>query len=801
MKQQKQILTKLMNLNSPAADEALAKFSDELKAKIEKSTNNAERLELLGLLEEFVYKAPEQTLAIVQHIRHHPLPTGKMAKPFNIYDGATHEQVVLKAIELVEHIRYVHPDGVLPIVAELVRDENRNVQEKALQVVKNLAKYDYNVLTKSKLGYSPQRRILDFILSWSAQDQVTNFDFIETAATQLLSASVNGITASSVDTMTFHRGAVQPTDYLKKIRRETLDLVFDIYGRVSDEQQKIKLIELAGQTIYSPSGVPPREDLNQMLDEDAAYLFSLYRKILFDKKGKLTGSIATAEKIETKMYWHQRGSTPFADSARQLREDILADPFYSLFRLLAGNDMTFRQEDEENNQRGKEVEQRISEVNLQTVDQWILNLNRVAAQYGIIEDWQFNYLGFFLRKLSKEKPDIAKQILVDAMKGNKPLLEFAANFLYGWRDAGRFDLWDEFAKLVTAEKRVLLVNAIVYSLNIDRDADPKEKIRAQDLAILKQIVKQSGDFSFLKQPKAEDHRLMHATLTALVRNFKRDPEFIESLIVATLKRYKKYQSFQIQPLDLGIILDWIDFSEFTPQGKAFLEQWLIELPDLRWDPQAILLSLGKDDIKIIMDVFWGRLEKEAKQKPRRRLGRREYEAIPHDFNDRLVQHLAQQPDLNKHLTRWVEATTPDLTVKNWQIGRFLQGVGTSFKDMIHHLVDLGDDDSLQKALHLMNPVERKDFEVCLEIVAKTDNEHIWSEVGSALYSTGVVSGGDGIAKAYEARAEQLKKYLTHENERVRRFAAKAVESFTTSAKQERIRVAESESLRKIEFES
>ncbi len=100
----------------------------------------------------------------------------------------------------------------------------------------------------------------------------------------------------------------------------------------------------------------------------------------------------------------------------------------------------------------------------------------------------------------------------------------------------------------------------------------------------------------------------------------------------------------------------------------------------------------------------------------------------------------------------------------------------------------------------LNFVEGGELDLCMEIAGRTDNRRILRSLRSLLYATGVVSGEDGIARAYESKAEAMKGYLENTNPRIAAFAKEMHDSFIGSAQVERKRVVEEQQLRKIEFE-
>lgn len=87
--------------------------------------------------------------------------------------------------------------------------------------------------------------------------------------------------------------------------------------------------------------------------------------------------------------------------------------------------------------------------------------------------------------------------------------------------------------------------------------------------------------------------------------------------------------------------------------------------------------------------------------------------------------------------------------------------------------------------------------VCKEIIKVVpERSSAWNEVAAAFESTGVVSGEDGIVRAFEAKRTGIAPWKEDENPRVRSFAAWFAEILDQMIVSERQRVEEGLALRK-----
>jgi hypothetical protein len=155
-------LRKLMELNNPKADAYLINFANNIFADIKKSKNNESSLESLDLLGDFVYKVPKETIKIVKYIiEEEPKPVKLYKSPYVELKGKSHKDLVLKCIELLGNIKYIVPDEMLKLVSGLSINEDLEIKNKALDIVKNFSQYDYNVQrVKSDIVYKEKLLIL-----------------------------------------------------------------------------------------------------------------------------------------------------------------------------------------------------------------------------------------------------------------------------------------------------------------------------------------------------------------------------------------------------------------------------------------------------------------------------------------------------------------------------------------------------------------------------------------------------------------------------------------------------------------
>jgi len=805
IKVDKNLISTYISLNNKKADEYLANLANQIENEIIGSSNNDEIFEYLNVLVEFVYKVTEKAIEIVQYIiKEKPKPVNLYKSPNGELKGKSHKDLVLKCIDLLEHIRYIVPDEALKLAVKLSLHEDSEVKNKALEIAKKFSQYNYSILTKSKMGYSFQRKILDFILAWPNNKQLQYIDFIETTVKELLNSSVEGSEWTKEDTLTMHFGAVSPTDFLKIIRREAIDLIYKLYKAAEDTKLKLRLVNIFNEATRTPSNVSYGDDVVQMITDDLKYLTDIYRKIVFgEKEEKMTDLLGIVAAIEEHLYWINKSEKKRIKESEELHKDILKNELYKLFRLLVGDPITYYQEEDwitVEKIRNKEINQLIESIEKAQLKEWFDKLNKIASQHKIVDEWKFNTFKDFLRKVSEQKPKIADEILERTFNKNSSLKYFTGAFLDGFRIGAHYEVWDKYFNEIINTKDITLVTALVSSLNLPRDVNLEKLIRKKDIDFLENITKRKDQLSYLKEA---DNRVLEYTLfNTLMRSFRYFIKKIEPMIVKEIKEYPEYLNMFLSELSIATRRGWINIKELLPETIELLKEKMVELSDIDWRFQKLLLAIGERyGLKAVLDVFMKRIKKDIRRKEKiSRDPDEQYKAIPYHFNPDLNKFMAEHPDYEKVTRGWTAKMTTGWSIYNWHVSNFLQNVEKGFGKVLNSLIQKGDDENLMKAARAVQSIDSVDFDICIEIIRRTDNKNIIDLVGANMYSTGVVSGEYGIAEAYEKKAEQLKKYLADESERVRSFAKRMIKSFRESAKRERQQADEEKQLRRIEFE-
>lgn len=806
-KEDKKPLEKLAKLENPKTESFLISKATEINNEIRQSRNNDEIFELLDLLDAFAYRVGDICITIATFVIANKYDPQIHESPIGRFRGKSHKDLVLKTLEILNNIRYSKPDELLELSTKIFKDKpDQDISKKTLDIIKNLAKFDFFVLTKTKIGYGAQRKVLDYLLALSTQDKLSNFDVVETISREILSCEFEGSEWTKEDTLTFHSGAINPSDFLKKIRKQTIDLLKDLYFATEDVKIQLRLVNTLEVAVRSPGSVAYGDELAVMLAEDSRYVTSVFKEFLFSQGKTVANSLAAAKEIDQLLFWFKRHSKYSSPEVLQLRKDILDDPLYALFRMLVSDDVTYREEegwDTAENKRSVEIGKLLDSISLENAQEWYDKLDKIASQNNFVENWTFLHFKDFLKKIATTKPEVAASILTRAFQDNSSLKDFIGASLEGFREVNNLKMWDHFAQVIIDVKNPSLVSALTYSLIRFGEGGMNKEIRQKDLDLLVMLINQTDGFTFLRDEQDKNFILHHSIINALVSNYSKDPAFLESLIISEVGKNPDYLEMYVRELAFAVWRKYIDFSELNTNGIKFVKDKLIEIRDLHWEAQQLLLDLGKKDLQIILDVFIGRIKRDMAQKEDHHKDldhTPHYDAIPYHFNDELRKHVGEHPDYKEGISAYLTESTPDWSVYNWDLGELIQRIGISHYEIVMMLVQKNDKESLRRAVYLMNSIEGTDVNLLIEIVRRTDDKKVLNKIDALLYSTGVVSGEDGIARAYETKAKQLEQFKSDPSSLAKKYVKRMIKSFTESAKREFKRAEERKQIRKIEFE-
>jgi len=419
---------------------------------------------------------------------------------------------------------------------------------------------------------------------------------------------------------------------------------------------------LLAQTCQFPMNSPRSSSICLAIMANREYVISELEKVMFTPQGKLKASLSFCLEIEHLLYWHFIFHKQQDEIARPLYEKITKDVLYEKFSRFVHDDSLKYEigSGEQEKQNRIDVASYIEFVSESTLSKAEKELNLFATEVGVIGEWKFRNLQALLERLGAKKPELAFNLLHDALKANKPLSNqmFLAFLLRGIRISGKYEIWDKVVWLIIKTKKSNFIGSIPASLHVYADVFFEPVLRKEDLIILTNLANRSGSFEFLKTGK-QSFNINYVTINALRAVYSLNPKKIEDLIVVEIKSGPSFLENYLNTLSIYAGREnGIDFGKWSIKNKKFLAEKIIEVPVIDWHIESLINNLYSNPIDIVQ-IFIARIKKEAKLRKSMsdyfdRSNR--YDAIPFHMNDHLVEYVVTHKDYIKIVPEIIKAS-------------------------------------------------------------------------------------------------------------------------------------------------
>lgn len=783
-------------------------INSNFESRISKSSND-EIYETLKIFEDLEQKDVDDIFSIVRVILNKKPSKPRVVSVFKdakMY-GKKHEEVMVKALNLLNYIRYGKPDEILKLAFSYSRSNSKSISYEAVKIITEFSKYNYQILKETNIGFSCQRKILDLILLMGLEERINNLNAIEASVKEMLKISFKGFTHDEFDKYTMHSGCLPVSDFLSKLRQDTITLLFSLITNAPLEK-KLSLIRILSEVLRMPHNYDYSRDnyFQEMIKNDISLIINGFDDLLFGKQNLIRFPGLVME-IDIQLHRFLNNSIFKNSKSEILKNKIYLDNLYIFFISIIGdrqlNDNKVSWSDIEIN-KNSFINKVIEMVSDDKLEEWTSKFNIVAGQLIFVESWQFSYFKKLLQKIAQEKPDTVFTIINESFLNNLALIneEFLPFLLDGFRSSGRLDLWDKVVKLVIDSKNANLVSAIFFSFGVGKGYS-KDNIRSVDLDLFSSIVNASGVFLFVDRKK-ENSSIASSVIFGLVNVYMASPVVIENLIIKEINKYKFARNIYLNNIVTGVIRGELDILNFSDNGKKKVINWFVCLEDFNWEAQDLLIKISKNNPNWIIELMVKRIERDIKEKSKKNhnfFDYNNYEPIPYHFNDELIKEITNNPGIESAMIDIVSRSDEHWSLYNWHVSQFLSKIGGPSKEALLKLVRSGKKGDLKRAVSLIDNFGSVDINLCLEIVKRTDDKNILSSVEASLSSAGVVSGLYGMADAYEAKSKLLENYLNDKNRRISKFANNFSKNMLEDSKRERKRASENEKRRKIEYEN
>ncbi len=686
--------------------------------------------------------------------------------------GGTSASVKIAYIELLEQLIHDKTSEALEVITKLASDESEQVRRKAAETLKNAAKYNYHWL--NAIGYGPYRTMLNFLESHDVPSEIAHEMF-----RNLLTPDFDGTSQTDMYTLTFHRGALDATKFLKDLRHDAINLLTKRYETTDTIREKSKIVDTLGYATHKtdwPTGDPDFIQRSvDMVEADTQLVVAAYKKILFPK-GKMISDYPVIYEIETQvsiLNTRERKIAGVDELLQQIRED---KGDYRLFSLLAGDEMRLRRDvewQEGRKQKEEEIKEILDSITEENADDWYKRIDTIANFRECIEDWLYQTLRDFLAQIAEKKPAVAAIFAKLALKNKTGLYFFFRGILWGLRK-GSLEQWDDHVEYIAKHRLTDQIDGILMSyFSIGGTELSAAKLRKEDIALTIEIAKKEGRFAFLKGSEMnralEYHSIRSLTFLSTL------DKAVRKALIEKIKEYPELDTMYSNELGFALHCKWIKLDEWDRPDLEALAEMLVNIKRLDHYEMQVLHELGIFDFDLMMSVFERRIKHPYDSG---------YDAIPYHIEAGVAAFIRDDPRTKDVVRRWLEERNPDQDgMIGYHLGEFVNRIGgTVLREALSELIATGKKENILKVMEMLPISDPADPSLCLEIVAATDDKQILARVDARMRQTsgGTGSVGENIfareMRKNQARIEEIKSRAT--NPKIVKFCEKVLANLT-----------------------
>ncbi len=781
-------LSNLARIDGETAQAAIEKELSKIAASLETETQYDRIAEQLALLDVIAYRVHEEAVELIKNLLIR-LSGLELTYHENDYlsEYRNKYSLMVKALEILEHIRYHQPSAILDIFFEYSCHEEEEVKKQAVHGLEAIAGYDLDIFYGDGkdwpgLGWKPQEKIIEKIASFDEGQRKLYFSAIITVCSKMLSPTVEG-TQWTYNTVTWRTGTVTADDGMKKIRQNTLKIIKELYSLADNVEQQKSVLNAMNSATRTPHSSKLRDDVLAMIIADTVAVLEFMRDIV-----NSDSDMQVLQKIEHDTYWllYHKGELS-ADIKRlslEIRDLLYNNAEYKIFRILIGFESIFhnwekggvenRNFEQEEKVRKSEMLKLAEEINDSTYDKW---KGRIV-QYASIKSSDmatFPYFRKFLEHFGETSPKLALRLLSESSEQLENFMvailcgiaeteekENVYSLIEGWCDEGKY-----LSTLASFFEFSSEVNEGLLKKIMDKAKD------TNDLPTLNQII---------------------ASVSAQYKDGSED--LIEEFFIPIIQILTKHKNsgwifgfwFRKQRGDI--------LSSMTIDEHKVILGNLLYLNEVDYHAEEILSEIAKRSPELVIEFFCKRLSMEKDDDS-------EYQAIPFEFHT-LSGSLSTIPDKAVDIVRNIYNGDYGLFI--YTGARLLKNIFTdfseSFQNKLLQVIQSKKEDDLLFVMAILrnydgNPIIHN---VCKEIIKLLpDDDKLVSKVSVILESTGVVSGEYGFVKAYEQKIAEIKPWLNDSDNKVKTFAQTYTDNLQKRIEYEKKRKDEEIILRKYQY--
>lgn len=779
-----------------------ALFERDLAAEVEAAEDNNQlhetlqkfRSSVLPHFDDHEAAAADIVAAAVHAVkRSRTLPARARETPFGNLEGKTSTDVASVAAAIIKDLRFLDVEGTFDTICDLFLTANDDQDRECwIKLADSLAEHNLEVWKQA--GPVVQSLLMERIQALTSEQQLALKPVLMAVAQRSLSAELSG-TTSSFDTITIHQGPVTPSDALRALRQQALDLLFafDEGAQTEEERAEIAKALKVGMTMPSPRR---RSDANL-----AAIIYANATAIIEHFSAQIPRwSYEQRQSIEHDLLWKYRhhGGPPADESANAeteearaamvaaifaFRDQMNADDSFVTYKLLVGFESVFPPawEDREFDYEGEEayrkeaIERLVEEINQQNATHWLAIIRRCAATESN-DLATFPTFARFVEQLSAAKPDI---VLAYLPQFDDRLASFLTPFYRGLRQTPG---WPNAV--------AILEGWIAHGHFLSSVAFVCGTIDALDLSLLEAVLDRAIEVE-------DDSAVLNCIHSIALRDNEATGRLLKPLFLRAIdfmiRRGEALWVHYWNHRNASAMLGLLTKREVTKVLRSLVAYERVG-NRLEW----FLADFARTRPQEVIDYFGWRIAAYHASGYRR-----EYEDIPYDLH-RLNEALAGSADNLVRTARAWFAAQPEMF--SYHGGKLIEVVFPSFSDDLARAlsvyVDTGNADDTRFVIEVLRAYSGEAFlqPLSKDIVASLpEDDELLDLVEIALEPSGVTSGEYGRVNRLVAHRDTILAWNDDDREPVRAFAARYAHQLENSIRSQRQRAEEGVALRRLEW--
>ncbi|WP_428382514.1 hypothetical protein [Nevskia ramosa] len=799
------VLGRLARSNSPAADEAIARASEQAIASLAEG-HEYEALEFsLEVLLTVGFRSSKEAVSAIDsfirsvEVRHlgHPGGHGALVEALSRYRSA--HRLLSKGIEVLTALRYLQTPAVVDSLLWASTHDEESVRKASTSALGSLAKYNISVYfgdgtdSGRGIGAMPQLLVIETLEKKGAAELRTYLPGVLTLLEGLLSPSMESARWSST-AVTLSRAAAPADKDVIKVRQRSILLLEKLYSLVETKSQKLSIIRAMSAAARSEGRADIDKAYAEMISANAQEVLAFFAHIAKD------ADLQIIQKLEHDSYWI-RFHSPSEDvsaSALEVKAVIDANEEYAIYKTLVGFEGVFgdwsKSKREESfalasqESRIKEARFIASRISDEGFDVWrrrILTFAKTESN----DLATFPVFYEFLVEVASSYPEFALDLLI---KNSDQLSRFLIPLLRGlWDGDKREELLpvirervqhaqpDQTSFLYSCAKLFLSTKHVDVELLcqlLDKAIELKDAFVVRQVASV--AIARSADDEFHEQLKA----LFLKTLRYLTE--LGDANWVREIW------------FRKEAKEIVAVL--------SPEERREILMNLRFLPQIGYEAEDVLAVIAEHEPGDVVEFLCARLyEPDEGTATIEEKKRSEYEELPFQFHS-LQDPLSSDPV--KVVQMVLDRYRKDSSLFEFRGAKLLQIIfpkfSEAFQGALVRLVREGGDAELNFVASVLRAYSGESFiqPVAKELIKRVSpGGELANKVEIALQSTGVVSGEYGMADAYEKKRLEILDWLQDPDELIRSFAAKFIPVLEARRDSERQLADESIALRKFEY--